>query len=134
MSEEFPGDPSELVLKRIAEGEKKRLRELKENLHAAAEAHAEKEIKSFNRIAELEAELAKMKTELNLRRNQMSQFPFCPDHRDKVHGKECRECEVEHLRACLKRYGEHFRSCPAYSNMPKEPCTCGLAAELKEGE
>jgi hypothetical protein len=35
------------------------------------------------------------------------------------------------LRACLKRYGYHFRSCPAHSNMPKEPCTCGFAAELK---
>lgn len=44
------------------------------------------------------------------------------------------EQDNSRLRACLKRYGEHFRSCPAYSNMPKEPCTCGLAGELKEGE
>jgi hypothetical protein len=68
MSEEFPGDPSELVLRRIAGQEKQRLedlsilvRELKENLHAAAEAHAEKEIKSFNRIAELEAALREIR-------------------------------------------------------------------------
>jgi hypothetical protein len=44
------------------------------------------------------------------------------------------EADISRLRACLKRYGEHFRSCPAHSNMPKEPCTCGFAAELKEGE
>jgi hypothetical protein len=26
-------------------------------------------------------------------------FPFCPDHRDKVAGLPCRECEIERLRA-----------------------------------
>ena len=26
-------------------------------------------------------------------------LPFCPDHRDKVAGKPCRECEIERLRA-----------------------------------
>ena len=80
-----------------------RERALESELAAASEAFAEQDIKRHNRIKELEAELAKVKVELNLRREQMSRFPFCPDHRDKVHGKECRECEVEHLRGCLKR-------------------------------
>jgi len=41
------------------------------------------------------------------------------------------EAESSNLRTTLKKYGEHFRSCPAYSNMTNEPCLCGLAAELK---
>lgn len=39
--------------------------------------------------------------ELRLRREQMARFPFCPDHRDKVFGLECRECEIERLRSAL---------------------------------
>lgn len=42
-------------------------------------------------------------SELDLRRRQMSRFPFCPDHRDKVLGKPCRECEVERLRSEVAR-------------------------------
>ena len=53
------------------------------------------------RIEELEAENGKLRAELKLRRHQMSQFPFCPDHRDKVHGLECRECEIERLRIAI---------------------------------
>ena len=40
--------------------------------------------------------------ELRLRRSQISRFPFCPDHRDKVYGKQCRECEIEHLQKMVK--------------------------------
>lgn len=40
--------------------------------------------------------------ELQLRRKQMARYPFCPDHRDKVSGKPCRECENEHMRMLLK--------------------------------
>ncbi len=40
--------------------------------------------------------------ELQLRRKQMSMVPFCPDHRDKVRHKPCRECEIEHLKKLIK--------------------------------
>jgi hypothetical protein len=29
--------------------------------------------------------------------------PFCPDHRDKVAGKPCRECEIERLESIIDR-------------------------------
>ena len=80
-----------------------KLKEDMKELEADIECYKEAKAGSEIRISDLEAELAKVKVELNLRREQMSRFPFCPDHRDKVHGKECRECEVEHLRGCLKR-------------------------------
>lgn len=35
--------------------------------------------------------------ELKLRRKQMSSFPFCSDHRDKVQHLPCRECEIERV-------------------------------------
>lgn len=47
-------------------------------------------------IVEVER-LGELEAELRLRRAQMSAFPFCPDHRDKVHGRSCRECEIERL-------------------------------------
>jgi len=50
-----------------------------------------------------EQENTKLREELKLRRHQMSQFPFCPDHRDKVHGLECRECEIERLRIAIMK-------------------------------
>jgi len=108
-----------------------RIRELECEVAASAAAFAERDIERHNRIVELEQENAKLReriaeleqlpnmffgsvrrwegkvkellAELRLRRHQMSQFPFCPDHRDKVHGLECRECEVEKLRAEFKR-------------------------------
>lgn len=39
--------------------------------------------------------------ELKLRRAQMAAHPFCSDHRDKVRGKQCRECEIEHLKLII---------------------------------
>ena len=30
-------------------------------------------------------------------------LPLCPDHRDKVRDKPCRECEVEMLRSAIRR-------------------------------
>lgn len=44
----------------------------------------------------------KERAELELRRNQMKRYPFCPDHRDKVFGKRCRECEIEKMSLLLK--------------------------------
>jgi len=38
-------------------------------------------------------------------------LPFCPDHRDKVSEKPCRECEIEHLRkiiGCVVRQCQHI--------------------------
>lgn len=40
--------------------------------------------------------------ELAMRRAYMRSLPFCADHRDKVKGKPCRECEIERLRLMLK--------------------------------
>lgn len=40
--------------------------------------------------------------ELQLRRKQMASVPFCPDHRDKVRHKPCRECEIEYLKRIIK--------------------------------
>lgn len=51
--------------------------------------------------ASLEREIKRIRIELDHRRSVMSRFPFCQDHRDKVAGKECRECEIEQLRSLL---------------------------------
>lgn len=40
--------------------------------------------------------------ELELRRSYMQALPFCPDHRDKVKGKPCRECEIERLKGLIR--------------------------------
>lgn len=34
-------------------------------------------------------------------------LPFCPDHRDKVAGLPCRECEIEQLRGALGRIRDY---------------------------
>jgi hypothetical protein len=39
----------------------------------------------------------KERGELEIRRDWMSRNPFCPDHRDKVQGLSCRQCEIERL-------------------------------------
>lgn len=46
-------------------------------------------------------QLDRIQGELKLRRSQMSRYPFCPDHRDKVYGRPCRECTVETMRKLL---------------------------------
>ena len=38
---------------------------------------------------------------LRLKAEGFDRLPFCPDHRDKVRGKPCRECEIEWLRGGL---------------------------------
>jgi hypothetical protein len=45
---------------------------------------------------------SKDRAELELRRRQMASSPFCSDHRDKLKGKPCRECEIEHLKRLVK--------------------------------
>lgn len=45
----------------------------------------------------------KQERELELRRAYMQSLPFCPDHRDKVKGKSCRECEIERLKSVIRR-------------------------------
>ena len=44
---------------------------------------------------------------LRLKERAHDGLPFCPDHRDKVAGKPCRECEVERLAALVGEPGEH---------------------------
>jgi hypothetical protein len=41
--------------------------------------------------------------ELESRRDAMSRYPFCPDHRDKVRGLSCRQCEIERLTKLVER-------------------------------
>ena len=38
---------------------------------------------------------------LKLKTRLLDRLPFCPDHRDKVAGKPCRECQIEHLKRLL---------------------------------
>ena len=44
--------------------------------------------------------------ELELRRRQMSAFPFCPDHRDKVMNQECYACRLERAESTALRQGD----------------------------
>lgn len=45
----------------------------------------------------------KCEAELRLRRKQMLMTPLCPDHRDKVSGLPCRQCEIERLERVIAR-------------------------------
>lgn len=64
-------------------------------------------------LAEKEAENTKQAIELRGRRSWMDRSPFCPDHRDKVSGKECRECEIERLTLVLTAQGERLKAAEA---------------------
>ena len=58
----------------------------------------------YRRITRLEQENTKLKREneiLSLKSRIIDRLPFCPDHRDKVAGKPCRECEVDRLQRRL---------------------------------
>lgn len=48
-------------------------------------------------------ELTKLKKEIELRKAYMDGLPFCPDHRDKVKGMCCRQCEIERLKRIIRR-------------------------------
>lgn len=45
---------------------------------------------------------ARERAELKLRREQMKRYPFCPDHRDKVWGDPCKQCEIVTMRRLLQ--------------------------------
>lgn len=62
-----------------------------------------------DRQRKAEAERDRLVVELEQRRSVMSRLPFCPDHRDKVAGLECRECEVERIKAELEESEEAIR-------------------------
>lgn len=53
------------------------------------------------KLAAQKDEIRGLVTELEHRRSVLSRLPFCPDHRDKVAGLDCRECEIERLSAAL---------------------------------
>ena len=36
-------------------------------------------------------------------------LPLCPDHRDKVKGKNCLQCRIEYLENSLRRVRERLR-------------------------
>lgn len=48
-------------------------------------------------------DIPKAARELEMRRSFMQRLPFCPDHRDKVREKECRECEIERLQGLIRQ-------------------------------
>lgn len=43
------------------------------------------------------AEVEQLKAQIRVRKAIMDRLPFCSDHRDKVAGMPCRECQVELL-------------------------------------
>ncbi len=47
---------------------------------------------------------------LKLKARIIERLPFCPDHRDKVAGKSCRECEIENLKRLLNNQDNKIRS------------------------
>lgn len=47
-------------------------------------------------------DLEKQNKVLALKARLADRLPFCPDHRDKVSGKTCRECEIERLEKRVK--------------------------------
>jgi hypothetical protein len=53
--------------------------------------------KAESLIHDLVERLDKSQKENLLLKRIFSTFPFCPDHRDKIGGKPCRECEIERL-------------------------------------
>jgi len=82
---------------------------------------------------------AKERAELKLRRAQMARNPFCPDHRDKVHGKPCRECEIEHLRSIIRQQQPPLSLAPCdrcgyrgegYYQPDKHPCAGGAGKSM----
>jgi hypothetical protein len=73
------------------------------------------------RIAKLEAEVAKAKLELQQEAEADIQT---------METIKNIEADNSHLRDCLKRYGRHELSC-ARKGFSDERCTCGLAAELE---
>jgi hypothetical protein len=48
------------------------------------------------------AEIARLRAVGELRQRLINGFPFCPDHRDKQHGKPCLACEVDRLRVAYE--------------------------------
>lgn len=47
--------------------------------------------------------IKRLHAELGLKTRALDRLPFCPDHRDKVGGKPCRECEIEHLQSLMAK-------------------------------
>jgi len=46
---------------------------------------------------------------LSLKARVHDRLPFCPDHRDKVVGLPCRECEIERLQGKLRRTRDYLK-------------------------
>ncbi len=46
--------------------------------------------------------IIKENKKLLLKSRIVDKLPFCPNHRDKVAGKSCRECEIENLKRKLE--------------------------------
>jgi len=69
--------------------------------------HLDKAVKIIDRLTEdtisYQQEINRLRAELQIRKEQITRMPFCPDHRDKVRGLPCRECEIERLNSIIKK-------------------------------
>jgi hypothetical protein len=54
-------------------------------------------------LAQIGLYLLKENRKLEIKARLVDRLPFCSDHRDKVAGKPCRECEIEELRCKMRR-------------------------------
>ena len=59
-------------------------------------------------LSEANTKIIQLERELRVRKQIMDNEPFCPDHRDKVSGLPCRECEVERLSMALRRIRDNL--------------------------
>ena len=64
-------------------------------------------------ISDLRWRIRRLELENDRRKFHLDGMPFCPDHRDKVAGKPCRECENERLRRALQSIAR--LECPHYT-------------------
>lgn len=65
----------------------------------------------------------RLRAEINLRKRIIDGFPFCSDHRDKQHGKDCLACRIDAALA-LHKPDEHgfCEVCYGASNWERYPC------------
>ena len=56
----------------------------------------------------------RLRAEINLRKRIIDGFPFCSDHRDKQHGKDCLACRID---AALALYGAAMEILPLAERM-----------------
>lgn len=85
----------------------------------------------------------RLEKEVGLRKRAADRLPFCPDHRDKVAGKPCRECRIGRLEGALAQVRDSMqntashvcamRGCPADESEPHADwCPATIASRALE--